>query len=285
MKAALNGALNLSVLDGWWEECFDPGTDGVGVPNGWAISGADTSDDERRSELDSDSLFELLEHQVLPLFNGTEDLGHSWSAMVRRSLETLGPQVDAHRMMAEYIDELYAPAARMGSALAADAHRGAKELAAFNTRVSELWRVCGCSASTWTKPSAISARSGRYRPRCSSVDCRPATSSSAPGGSHGSGRRDHRARGHHDGTGPGRGPHRPATGRATTGARSDKRVDRTGNTPGQFAAGRPGVRGDGGTGDAGPYGSDRSGPPPAPDVALGGRPGPGRVGVSAAPGQ
>lgn len=146
MKAALNGALNLSVLDGWWEECFDPGTDGVGVPNGWAISGADTSDDERRSELDSDSLFELLEHQVLPLFNGTEDLGHSWSAMVRRSLETLGPQVDAHRMMAEYIDELYAPAARMGSALAADAHRGAKELAAFNTRVSELWagvRVLG----------------------------------------------------------------------------------------------------------------------------------------------
>ena len=62
MKAALNGGLNLSILDGWWDECFDG-------DNGWAISSAEHLDDlERRDEVEAGSLFELLERQVVPLF-------------------------------------------------------------------------------------------------------------------------------------------------------------------------------------------------------------------------
>ena len=62
MKAALNGGLNCSILDGWWDECFDG-------ENGWAISSAEHVEDlERRDEVEAGSLFELLERQVVPLF-------------------------------------------------------------------------------------------------------------------------------------------------------------------------------------------------------------------------
>ena len=62
MKAALNGALNCSILDGWWDEMFDG-------ENGWAISSAEHLDDlDRRDEVEANSLFELLERQIVPLF-------------------------------------------------------------------------------------------------------------------------------------------------------------------------------------------------------------------------
>ncbi|MFD5032949.1 alpha-glucan family phosphorylase [Streptomyces sp. NPDC058405] len=133
MKAALNGCLNLSVLDGWWDEWFEPDF-------GWAIPTADasTSDEHRRDELEANALYELIEDRVAPRFydRGAGGLPDRWIAMVRRTLGTLGPKLLADRMVREYVERLYAPAAH--------AHRlldtgTATELAAWKDRTRALW--------------------------------------------------------------------------------------------------------------------------------------------------
>lgn len=89
MKAALNGCLNLSVLDGWWDEWYDG-------DNGWAIPTADgIADEDRRDALEAAALYDLLEHQVAPRFydHGTQGLPGRWIEMVRHTLTTLGPKV------------------------------------------------------------------------------------------------------------------------------------------------------------------------------------------------
>jgi starch phosphorylase len=102
MKAALNGGLNLSVLDGWWAEGYD-GT------NGWAISGEVDEHHSAQDARHAAALLDLLEREVLPLFNDTDDAGvpRRWIAMVRRSLRTLGPFVSSDRMVAEYERRAY----------------------------------------------------------------------------------------------------------------------------------------------------------------------------------
>ncbi|MGI9577786.1 MAG: alpha-glucan family phosphorylase, partial [Microthrixaceae bacterium] len=143
MKAVLNGSLHCSILDGWWAEAFSPGTQSPsGLPNGWAISSALTIDDEtRRSQLEADSLFELLENQVLPLYaeRDGDGLPRFWLARIRESLRTLGPLVGAHRMVRDYVSDMYLPAAQRSQLLAGDDWNGARQLAAFRTKVSRAW--------------------------------------------------------------------------------------------------------------------------------------------------
>ncbi|MCZ7631126.1 MAG: alpha-glucan family phosphorylase [Microthrixaceae bacterium] len=146
MKAALNGALNLSVLDGWWAEGFDIGSRPDVVPNGWAIAatranGGGDADPARRSRLDCDALYELIENQVLDLWSQTAPRRgrRPWWEWVRRSLTTLGPLVDAHRMVRQYTEGVYAPAVATSAALNADGHAGARRLAAFRRRVVANW--------------------------------------------------------------------------------------------------------------------------------------------------
>ncbi|MET7618541.1 alpha-glucan family phosphorylase [Streptomyces sp. NPDC005408] len=133
MKAALNGCLNLSVLDGWWDEWFEPDF-------GWAIPTADGSatDDDRRDELEAGALYELIENRVAPRFydRGAGGLPQRWIEMVRRTLTTLGPKVLAGRMVREYVERLYAPAARAHRSLNADT---ARELASWKGRVRVGW--------------------------------------------------------------------------------------------------------------------------------------------------
>jgi glycogen phosphorylase len=141
MKAALNGALNLSILDGWWDEWFDGG-------NGWAIPSADRVDDhERRDELEASALYDLLGQSVAPLFydRGPDGLPRRWLEMVAHTLRTLGPRAQATRMVREYVTELYLPAARSSQALAAGGPRfaGARELAAWKDRVTKAWPEVG----------------------------------------------------------------------------------------------------------------------------------------------
>lgn len=145
MKAALNGALNLSVLDGWWAEAFDIGSERDAVPNGWAIAAprdnnGDT-DPALRSRLDSDALYELIENQVLPLWSQTAPRRgrRPWWEWVRRSLATLGPVVDAHRMVRQYTHDVYAPAAAASHQLCSADHAGARQLAAFTRRARASW--------------------------------------------------------------------------------------------------------------------------------------------------
>jgi len=134
MKAALNGALNVSIRDGWWDEWFDG-------ENGWAIPSADGIDDPwRRDQLEAAALYELLEEQVTRRFYDRDASGlpRRWLEMVRHTLRSLGPKVLASRMFAEYVEKLYTPAAASSRALNAS-FDGARELAAWKQRVREAW--------------------------------------------------------------------------------------------------------------------------------------------------
>jgi glycogen phosphorylase len=138
MKSALNGGLNLSVRDGWWDEWFDG-------ENGWAIPSADdVTDPARRDELESAALYDLLEDVVAPLFYETGDGGlpQRWLEMVAHTLAGLGPRAEAARMVREYVQTLYVPAARASRALAdggGAAFKAARELSAWKHRVKAAW--------------------------------------------------------------------------------------------------------------------------------------------------
>ena len=135
MKSALNGGLNLSIRDGWWDEFYDG-------ENGWAIPTADgVSDPDRRDALEANALYELVEATVAPRFydRGEDGVPAQWVAMVRHTLATLGPQVQASRMVQEYVERLYAPAARSSAAVLADSFAGARELAVYRSRVRTAW--------------------------------------------------------------------------------------------------------------------------------------------------
>ncbi|MFI0721805.1 glycosyltransferase family 1 protein [Streptomyces sp. NPDC021224] len=132
MKAALNGCLNLSVLDGWWDEWYDG-------QNGWAIPTADgVTDEDRRDQLEAAALYDLLERQVAPRFydQGGRGLPQRWIEMVRHTLTTLGPKVLAGRMVRDYVTRLYAPAARSHRAIQGPA---AAELAEWKQRLRRQW--------------------------------------------------------------------------------------------------------------------------------------------------
>jgi starch phosphorylase len=145
MKAVLNGAMHCSVLDGWWAECFSPGLGGGAEdpgPNGWAISSAESVDDEeRRIEIEANSLFELLETQIVPLYHdGAGTTGAAgWIERMIENLRTLGPFVSAHRMVRDYVQGLYLPAARRSVELTSDGYAGARRLAEYRGRVEHAW--------------------------------------------------------------------------------------------------------------------------------------------------
>src|SRR5690606_25239333 len=135
MKAALNGALNLSVLDGWWDEWFDG-------QNGWAIPTADgVEDPHRRDELEASALYDLLENSVVPTFYDTdaEGLPTRWLEMLTHTLTTLGPKVMADRMVRDYTQSLYLPAARAGWAVRDNNYAGARDLAARVAKLRAAW--------------------------------------------------------------------------------------------------------------------------------------------------
>ena len=135
MKAALNGGLNLSILDGWWDEWFDG-------ENGWAIPTADgVEETDRRDDLEAAALYDLVESQVAARFYDTDESGLPlrWLEMVRHTLATLGPKVQATRMVSEYVDRLYTPAAKAGRALDGPGYKAARRLAAWKAQVRAGW--------------------------------------------------------------------------------------------------------------------------------------------------
>ncbi|XRQ03939.1 alpha-glucan family phosphorylase [Actinomadura welshii] len=135
MKAALNGALNLSIRDGWWDEWYDG-------QNGWAIPSADgLAAPDRRDELEAAALYELIEDHVSVTFHDRDSAGlpRRWLEMVKHTIATLGPKVLASRMLRDYVEELYDPAAASERAMVADKFAGARALAAWKRRVREAW--------------------------------------------------------------------------------------------------------------------------------------------------
>ncbi len=145
MKSALNGGLNLSIRDGWWDEFYDGA-------NGWAIPTADgIVDPTKRDDLEANALYELLATQVAPAFyERTDGVPQRWVELVRHTLTSLRPQVQAARMVTEYTQDLYAPAARAAAGVVAESFGPARELAAYRTRLNNAWnrvRVLGVDAS------------------------------------------------------------------------------------------------------------------------------------------
>jgi glucan phosphorylase len=101
MKVALNGGLNLSILDGWWIEGFDGA-------NGWGIASPDSAPAEQDAH-DTAVVFDLLEHEVIPLFYERDDDGipRQWLSRVKRAMRSLIPRFSAQRMLGEYTETIY----------------------------------------------------------------------------------------------------------------------------------------------------------------------------------
>lgn len=150
MKAALNGSLNLSVLDGWWDEMYDG-------ENGWAIPTANNgASPEERDDIEAAALYELLETQVAPRFYGStvseaagaagpsttaskEAVPTHWVSMIKHTLAHLGPQVSADRMLRDYVNVLYRPAAEAGRTAVANSYAQARTLASWTASVRAAW--------------------------------------------------------------------------------------------------------------------------------------------------
>jgi starch phosphorylase len=140
MKAALNGGLNLSIRDGWWDELFDG-------ENGWAIPSADgVVDPDRRDDLEATAIYDLLEGSVLPKFyDRVGGVPRRWTEMVRHTLRTLGPEILASRMVRDYVVGLYGPAAAASRSMSASGFAAARALAEWKQRVAKEWPSVGVS--------------------------------------------------------------------------------------------------------------------------------------------
>jgi len=135
MKAAANGALNLSILDGWWDE-------GYRGDNGWAIGRGEEYDDlEYQDEIESHALYDILEESVKPLFyeRGVDDLPREWIRLMKRSIQTICPIFNSHRMVSEYVETCYVPSATASLELSADNYAGLKTMVAWKKKIRDDW--------------------------------------------------------------------------------------------------------------------------------------------------
>lgn len=135
MKLAPNGGLNLSVLDGWWCECYNGN-------NGWAI-GAETKNGtvEFQNEVDASSLYQLLENQIIPLYYAKPDgkLPLAWLQLMRESIRTVTPVFNTHRMVKEYTERLYIPAAKSHEDFARENCQAATQLSQWKSKMRKDW--------------------------------------------------------------------------------------------------------------------------------------------------
>jgi len=131
-KAAINGAINLSVLDGWWGEGFNQ-------ENGWAIAPRPAG--EGHNEQDAEDLLDTLEYDVMPLYYAHSGQGYSqrWVQLSKASMKSTIPRFNAQRMVMDYLRKFYSPAKRQGRRLSAGNGDNARKLAAWKARVGQCW--------------------------------------------------------------------------------------------------------------------------------------------------
>ncbi|OBF17571.1 alpha-glucan family phosphorylase [Mycobacterium sp. ACS4331] len=135
MKSALNGGLNLSIRDGWWDEWYDG-------ENGWEIPTADgVADEARRDDLEAAALYDLLSSAVTPRFydRDADGVPIRWVEMVRHTQQVLGPKVLASRMVRDYTEQYYAPAAQSFRRTVGTSFEPARDLAAYRAKVWAAW--------------------------------------------------------------------------------------------------------------------------------------------------
>jgi starch phosphorylase len=195
MKAAANGVLNLSTLDGWWDEAWNfrfqisdfgfEEKDGISLPSaicppqaiGWAIGRGETyADPHEQDEIEAAALYEALERDVIPTFyeRGADRLPRRWIAMMKSSISNLCGYFNTHRMTREYTERCYLPAAERQAELMADGMKRAKALAQWKERIAENWAQARIEAvesadpTGWRVGEEIRVRArvrlGRLRP-------------------------------------------------------------------------------------------------------------------------
>jgi starch phosphorylase len=135
MKATANGALNLSVQDGWWVE-------GYRSELGWSIGNGEVYDNhDYQDQVESKAVYDLLEREIIPLFydRGLDGLPRGWIAMMKKSMRSLCPVFNSNRMVEEYTDRCYMAAALNMKALVSDSFKKAKALVRWKDGIASRW--------------------------------------------------------------------------------------------------------------------------------------------------
>lgn len=149
-KAGMNGVLNLSVLDGWWNE-------GYNGKNGWAITPHSTEfDHEYRNQQEAQDLLDILENEVVPLYFNRDNQGYSadWVNLAKQSMKSIIPNFNAQRMLSDYMDNYYLPARDKSKLISSNDGQNAVELSQWKAKVKKAWSgVNVCCVSD--RPTAI----------------------------------------------------------------------------------------------------------------------------------
>jgi starch phosphorylase len=148
MKAGMNGVINLSILDGWWDEGYDG-------ENGWAIKPASPDlDPHRRDAEEARTLYEILQDRVIPLYYDRTEGGYSpgWMKIAKRAMASLLPRYDASRMLGEYVSKYYIPASRQGYRYTQKDYEGAKAVAAWKAKIRAAWNGVAARRLDTPKP-------------------------------------------------------------------------------------------------------------------------------------
>lgn len=134
-KAAMNGVLNFSVLDGWWAEGFNG-------KNGWAIGEErEYATQNEQDSIDANSLYSTLEEQIVPLYYSRDEhnVPTGWTTMMMESIRSLLPTYSTHRMLHDYCHDMYMPAVDSGDAAQDDNYHQARSLASWKSYIESTW--------------------------------------------------------------------------------------------------------------------------------------------------
>jgi starch phosphorylase len=135
MKAAMNGVLNCSILDGWWDEAYN-------AEVGWAIGHGEQYNDERlQDDIESKALYDLLEREIVPMFydRGRDGLPREWIKMMKDCMKQIGQSMASHRMLMDYSNQSYFPALKNYRRFSKDNYAEAKSLAAYFSKLQQSW--------------------------------------------------------------------------------------------------------------------------------------------------
>jgi starch phosphorylase len=134
MKVLVNGGLNCSILDGWWDEAYEPDV-------GWAIGDGRGGDAKEIDARDAESLYETLERSIVPEFydRDVEGLPRAWLARIRRSMSTLTPAFSSTRMLREYVEKAYMPLVKTVRARMADDYALAITMRGWSENLQHHW--------------------------------------------------------------------------------------------------------------------------------------------------
>lgn len=157
MKAAANGVLNFSTLDGWWAEAWEAQA-GIPDPVGWAIGRGEVYENwDYQDQVEAEDLYDVLEKDIIPTFydRGTDGLPRGWIARMQATIEKLCPFVNAHRMVCDYVEQFYLPSAAQYQALAGETLEGSKALAEWKARVRQGWEDVRVEAINAESPGEV----------------------------------------------------------------------------------------------------------------------------------